>query len=521
DPRSDVFSLGVILYELATGRRPFLGATGAELAAAILKEEPTPITALVQQLPRPLWHVVRRCLQKQPERRFQHGFELKSELEQFPRESPDVASEPAASIAILPFTDTSREKDQDYFCEGIAEEIINALTKISGLEVAPKTSSFSFQGSSLDSREIGRRLGVSTLLGGSVRKAGDRLRIIVELIDAERSAYLWTERYDREMQDIFAIQEEIARSVADAFSVTLSSDERGSLCCVSTSDVHAYDFYLRGRKFYYQYRRQGIEFALQMFSKAIERDPGFASAYAGIADCHAYLYVNADRDEAHSRKADEASLRALELDPSSAQAHASRGVALSINGRCDEAEHAFEAAIRLDEQLFEAFYFYARMCFSQGKLQRAAQLYDRAAKLRADDYQALLLMAQVYDDLGEPENATSARRRGVRVAEARLELNPDDSRAWYMGANGLVALGDRERGLEWAARALALEPGEPMLLYNVACIRSMAGETEAAIDALEQAFARGFTYKEWVDHDSNLDAVRDHPRFKNLMASLS
>jgi non-specific serine/threonine protein kinase len=520
DHRSDIFTLGIIFYEMATGRRPFAGESSPALLASILKDVQVPALQIKTELPRHLDRILNRCLEKEPRHRVQTALDLCNELRALERESRSGRREGVRSIAVLPFTDLSPEKDQDHFCEGTAEEIINSLTKIKDLRVAARTSSFPFKGAVMDSRELGDRLGVGTLLNGSVRKAGDRLRISVELINVADGYRLWSERYDRELKDIFAIQDEIAQNIADALEVTLSPVERRAIKQVATTNVEAYDYYLRGRKFFGQYRRKGIQFAMQMFSRAIELDPAYALAYAGMADCASFLYLNIDRHESHRAQADAASKKALELDPELAEAHTSRGVALSLLGRHEKAEQAFEDSIRLNPKLFDAHYFYARDRFTRGESDRAIALYEKAASISPEDYQSLLLVAQIYDDLEREEDAAGARRRGVRRAEARLDLNPDDLRALYMGANGLVALGEREKGLSWARRAMEIEPDEPMLLYNLACIYALAGESETALSCLEKAIDRGFAHKMWLEKDSNLDSLRDDARFSALVDRL-
>jgi len=520
DPRSDVFALGILLYQMATGRRPFRGEAAADLIASILRDVPAAVDAIRPVLPRQLGRIIGRCLEKDASRRPPTARALVAQLQELAHEVRGSDAREVPSIAVLPFADISAEKDQDYFCEGIAEEIINALARIRDLHVVSRTSAFQFKGTALDSREIGDRLGARTLLEGSVRKAGDRLRITAELIDVADGYSLWSERYDRELADVFAIQEGIAQSIVQALRVTLSPRERRAMRQVATSDVRAYDYYLRGRKYFHQYRRRGIEFALQMFSRAIEIDPSYALAWAGIADCCSYLYMNAERVDAHRERADEASRRALALDPDLAEAHVARGVALSLGARHAEAEQAFETAIRLNPGLFEAHYFYARDCFTRGEALKAIGLYERAAEVRPEDYQSLLLLAQIHDDLGQPAEAEAARKRGVRVVEERLDQNPDDVRALYMGANGLVALGQREQGLAWAGRALAIEPDEPMLLYNLACIYGLAREVDRALDCLERAVERGFAHVGWIERDSNLDTLRGLPRFETLLARL-
>lgn len=518
DMRSDLFTLGVVLYEMATGRRPFGGTSAPEIAASILRDIPAPVTDLRPHLPARLARLVAQCLEKDPQNR-PAGAGLVRDLLRSMRQivAEDTEGAPV-SIAVLPFADMSEAKDQGYFCDGVAEEILNVLTRVSGLRVASRTSSFLLRSAGLDSRAIGDRLGVRAILDGSVRKAGARLRVTVELVDAASGFQLWSQRFDRQIEDVFAIQDEIAQHVVQALEVRLSPRERRALRQVATDDVRAYDFYLRGRQYYDHFDRRGIEFALQMFRRAIEIDATYALAYAGSADCCAYLYLNVDRREAHRDCALAGSRQALELDPELAEAHASHAVALSLHERRDEAKKHYETAIRLNPRLFEAYYFYARDLFTQGEVEKAAEMYERASEVRPEDYQAPLLVAQIYDDLGLADEARSARRRGIACAESRLDLRPDDVRALYMGGNGLVALGERERGLAWTQRALDLAPEDTMLLYNAACIFSLAGDSESSLDCLEKAMRLGFAHRQWIERDSNLDSLRQHPRYRALMA---
>ena len=425
------------------------------------------------------------------------------------------------SIAVLAFSDMSPAKDQEYFCDGIAEEIINNLTRIRGLRVSSRTSSFAFKSRSEDVREIGKKLGVATVLEGSVRKAGHQIRITAQLIQTDDGCHLWAERYDRELKDIFSIQDEIARSIAATLKITLTPRESSAIGRAPTTDLEAYDYYLRGKQFFYQYKNKGIEFALKMFTRAIEIDPTFVRAYAGIADCCSFLYMYAGTHENHRQQAYAMSRKALALDPDSAEAHASLGVACSLRKDYAAAEEEFEKAIQLDPMLFEAYYFYARVCFAKGDLPKTIQMYEKAMEINPQDYQSPLLVAQIYDDLGKKEKGKASRLRGIKSAEAKLMLNPDDTRALYMGANGFVGLGDYKQGLEWAKQALAIDPDEPMVLYNVGCIQSLAKKYDDALDSLEKAVRNGLKQKGWFEHDSNLDPLRRSPRFKKLLKQLS
>jgi TolB-like protein/Flp pilus assembly protein TadD len=425
------------------------------------------------------------------------------------------------TIGVLPFSDLSANSDQRHLCDGIAEELINGLDRLEGLRVASRSSSFRFRHSELDAREIGRRLQVDSVLEGSARRLGDRLQVTVQLVDVGDGDDLWSQRFDRPMVDVFEIREEIVASIMAALRLTLAPGARKILGKAGTRVADAYDFYLRGRQFFYVYTRRGIELALEMYSRAIDLDPSYAPAWAGLADCCSFLYANTERDPKQLERALEAAARALTEDSQLAEAHVARAVALSYTDRAAEAQREFTTALGLDPRSFEATYFYARHCFTQDRMDSAIRLYERAARLRPDDYQALLLLAQNQEDLGHAPDAERARRRGLRRVEERLENSPDDCRALYMGANALVALGEIERGLEWANRARQLEPEEPMVLYNLACIYSMAGKPDEAISCLEKSLPHGAAYQEWSRRDSNLDPLRQDPRFKHLMAEVA
>jgi adenylate cyclase len=424
------------------------------------------------------------------------------------------------SIAVLPFTDMSQEKDQQYFCEGTAEEITSRLARIKAMRVVSRTSAFHVSALTSDLREVGRRLHVGTVLEGSVRKAGDRLRITVQLADVETGYQRWSGRFDREISDVFAIQDEIARSVVEALQVDLTTNEQDALRVLPTSNLRAYDCYLRGRQYYYQFGPKSMDSAVHLLVQAISLDSNFAQAYAGLADCWCYIYLYSDRSETVREQAEWASRKALEMAPDSAHAYASYGFSLSVSGRDTEAEAAFETAVHLDSELFEARYFYARHCFVRGQAQKAMALYESAMRVRPDDYQSPLLVAQIYDDCGLSEEAVAVRRRGIKLAEEHMKVNPEDARALYMAANGLVALGDKARGQAYARRALDTRPEDPMLLYNVGCIYSMLGRCEDALECLDKAAARGLTQRGWYENDSDLAPLRDHPRFQQLLARL-
>jgi TolB-like protein/Tfp pilus assembly protein PilF len=425
------------------------------------------------------------------------------------------------SIAVLAFSDVSPEKDQEYFCDGIADEVITSLTRLKGLRVVARTSSFSFKGKSEDVRTIGRRLGVQTVLEGSVRKSGNQLRISAQLINVEDGYRLWSKRYDRELKDVFAIQDEIAHQIVRALEVELSDTEKLRLDKIATENVEAYELYLRGRQFFYRSKRRSIECALETFSHATEKDPRYALAYAGTADCYSYLYMYFDNNASNLEMARKMSQAALEIDPELAEAHSACGLAFSLSKEYAQAEKEFKAAIQLNPRQFEAYYFYARTCFVQGKLEEAVELFEKAESVKPEDLQAVSLLAFTSRSLGQREKALTAYRRTLAKVERHLELNPDDSRALYLGATALSELGDREKCFQWARKACSLDPDDPYIIYGFACFYSRLGRTEDALEYFEQAVRAGFTQKEWIDNDSDFIPIRTHPRFQSVLEELN
>jgi TolB-like protein/Flp pilus assembly protein TadD len=414
----------------------------------------------------------------------------------------------------------SNDPDNEFFSDGIAEEIINALTQVKALRVASRTSSFAFKGKSEDIGEVGRKLKVHTVLEGSVRKAGNRLRVTAQLINVADGYHLWSERYDRQLEDVFEIQDEIAENIVRALRVVLGEDEKRALEKTPTENVQAYEYYLRGRQFFHQLRRSAMQYARRMFDRAIEIDPNFARAHAGIADCCSFLYMYWDGSKANLEAAAASSQRALELDPASAEAHTCRGLALTLRREYREARREFDIALSLNPMLYEAHYFYGRACFAEGKLEEAVSHYRDAWRVRPEDYQAILLSTDALGKLGWDEQALEAARQGIRVADAHLELTPDDARAWLLSGAALMRLGQRDQALERTRRAFTIDPEDPMVLYNGACVYALAGSSNEAIDHLDKAIQNGLGQREWLENDSALDSIRGEPRFQALLRKL-
>ena len=423
-------------------------------------------------------------------------------------------------IAVLPFADLSKDAEHEHVGTGMAEEIIIALGRVQGLRVVSRSSAFAIKNEGFNARQIGQKLNVNSVLEGRIKAINGQMRISVELIDTDSELNIWSGQYDSAKENLLHIQEEITREIAIALECKLIPEQLESIQLRQTHNAEAYDYYLRGRRFYLQFSSRGIELALQMFKKAIEADSTYALAYAGIADCYSYQYQHNTCTREIIDKADEASEKATRLAPDLPEAHVSKGIVMALRKQFKEAEESFLYAIERDPTLFLGWFHYGRTCFSSGKLDKAARLFEQANRVEPDDFQSILLSSQVYDDLGCSDLAKTLRQRGVAIAKKRLELNPGDTRALYLTANALVFFNQKEESLSLLQRALLLEPDDSMLLYNAGCVYALWGMKQEALHCLERAYKAGLTLRGWYENDSNLDSIRDDPRFIKLLGQM-
>jgi len=425
------------------------------------------------------------------------------------------------SIAVLPFTNMSGDPEQDYFSDGITEDLITDLSKLSGLFVVGRHTSFAYKEMGPNLEQIARELGVRFLLEGSVRKARQRIRITGQLIDGTSGGHLWAERYDRDLTDIFAIQDEITRAIVEQLKVRILPEESASIGQAPTSNVEAYSLYLKGREIFHNPTKVSLGLARQLFVRATELDPLFARAYAGIANCDARFvgwYGTRIPLERILASAD----KALSLDSTLAEAEAARGEAFRVSGRKDDATASFEQALALDPKNFEANLAYARHLRGTGQLEKSAEHFIRALEVQLDDFQSPILLEGILLSLGRVEEAQRYGRLGLARAEEILRQHPESSRPAQLGACTLARLGMRDEAINWIERVLWIDPEDAQALYNVACAWAILGETNQALDTLEKWSRQGGVLaKNWLERDPDFDRIRSHPRYAELLASVA
>jgi adenylate cyclase len=421
------------------------------------------------------------------------------------------------SIAVLPFTNMSGDPEQEFFSDGIAEDIITDLSKVSGLFVVGRNTSFTYKGMSFQLPKVASELGVKFLLEGSVRKAGERVRVTAQLIDGVSGGHVWADRYDRDLTDIFAIQDEITKAIVDQLKVRLIPGEKQAIGQSSTDNVEAYTFYLRGRQYFHNSTKWSLDLARKMFAKAVEIDPMYARAYAGLALADTRLVgwfgerIPVEQILANAGKA-------IALAPDMAEAHAARGEALSSDGQREEAQAEFERALELDPNHFEANLFYGRHWFRAGDNERSLPYFIRATEVQPDDCQAPLLLDQVLRSLNRADEGAPYSRMGLKRAEEALRLHPESSRPAQLGACSLANMGRADEAKQWMERALSIDPDDTHIQYNAACMWAQLGDLERSLDLLQKwASHMGGENKDWMQHDPDLDPIRNHPRYRKIL----
>ena len=426
------------------------------------------------------------------------------------------------SICVLPFANISGDAEQEYFSDGISDDIITDLSKVSALHIVSRNTAFTFKGKPVDVRQVAAQLHVSHVLEGSVRKAAGRVRITAQLIDGSNDSHVWAERYDRDLNDIFAIQDEISHAIVDALKVKLLPEEKKAIEQHGTENVDAYNLFLMARQTYTTGSEgdpRRLDAIIRMCRRAVEIDPNYADAWALIALAEVNLRWRVGRQGGDGGLA--AAERALELNPNLADAYAIKARILSEENRNDEASREIEIALRLDPESYQANRCAALLRFRQKRIKEATTYWEKALTLDEGDFGSAGMLVSTYTALGDQEGAQRAAKITLERCEKNLTRDANNGAAMGHGANALAELGQRERAKEWMERALLVDPDNVTMRYNFGCaLANHLNDKDAALEMLGPAFEKmgaGFINHAKVDPD--FDCIRDDPRFKEMLAA--
>jgi adenylate cyclase len=421
------------------------------------------------------------------------------------------------AVAVLPFDNISPDPETDYFSDGLTEELIARLSLVSEIELISRWASMQHKGRGQDIHAIGIALGARYIVGGGVRRFQDSVRITVQLVDIATNRQIWGNTYKGKLDDIFDIQEQVAQQIVEALKLKLNFSEKVSLTKRQTVNAQAYDLYLRGQEQLYRLTKRSIEYAIQLFEKAIELDPRYAAAYAGCSSAYGQMYQLIAREERFRELAQELSFKALMYDNNLSEAYRAMGLSYFLWGKLDEASASCTKAIEIDPEDFIAHWTLGRIYFTEGKLDQALSLFKRVAEIKPSFYAGVADVAQTCLGLGRKEEAEAAYSQLLEIMPNYLLQNPDDSRARLIFANQLGRIGRRDEAIRQGTKALELCPGDPMMLYNAACMYANLGESRLALDALHQAVEAGYRNFGWIRNDPDLVSLRNDPEFLALM----
>jgi serine/threonine protein kinase/Flp pilus assembly protein TadD len=518
DQRTDIWSLGVVFYELLTGEVPFTAEHDAALIYLIANENPPAPSAFDRKIPHQIDVFVMKLLEKDTGERFQTIQEVMENLEFVKKEIDETASsDKTKSIAVLPFENISPEKESEYFSDGLTEELIIHLSRLKDIGVVSRTTTMQYKGTKKDIKTIGRELGARYIIEGSVRKFQDNLRIAVQLIDVESDRQLWAETYKGKLADVFDIQEQVSKQIVDALMVKLSPTERIILSKRPTANAEAFDYNLKARNYFYRLTKNNVKLGIQLFHKAIELDPRYADAFAGLGEAHALYYAYFERAESWLEKAIEYSLKALMYDSNLSEAYAALGLAYYYQEKYDEALTAINKSIELDPNNFFGYWILGRLYFTTERENEAIEPLEKVIALNPDFYTAFGDLRMVYERLGKTDKVEETKNKSLLLFPRYLAEHPDDARAHLFYAFDLAKVGKIEEAKKETAAALELSPNDAVMYYNAACFYTSINEKRKAIDSLKQAFSAGFNQVVWIQRDPDLDAIRDEPEYIELM----
>jgi serine/threonine protein kinase/Tfp pilus assembly protein PilF len=518
DQRSDIWSLGVVFYEMLTGETLFKAEHEAALLYLIVNEEPPSPSLLDRKIPHQIDTIVKKMLEKDPNKRFQNLDELISSLSDIKNEIAKTTVETKKkAIAVLPFDNISSDKENEYFGDGLTEELIANLSRLKDMRVISRTTTMQYKGTKKDIKIIGRELGARYIMEGSVRKFQDDLRITAQLIDVDSDEQLWAETFKGKLADVFDIQEKVSKQIVDALMMKLTPLEKIVLEKRATVNPEAFDCNLRARDFLNRRTRNTINIAIQLFEKAIELDPRYAGAYAGLGEAYATLYQYFESKVHWLDKAIDSSLKAITYDNTLSDAYSSLALAYFYKKSNEEAFTAGQKAIELDPHNFNGYWILGRIYHSTDRDKEAIPLLNKVVELSPDFFSAYMDLQIAYDRLEDKENSKKILTESLNVYPRYFMQHPDDARAHLYYANTLVRVGKIEEAKKEAAKAVELNPSDPLMQYNVACFYSLLNDKKTAVEAIKNAFKAGYADYEWTKRDSDLDNIRKEPEFIELL----
>jgi serine/threonine protein kinase/Flp pilus assembly protein TadD len=530
DARTDLFSTGTVLYQMATGTLPFPGETSAIIFDAILNREPQSAAELNPSLPPDFVRILEKTLEKDRNLRCQTATELKTDLSRLKRDletgkrrakeksdSDHGAQKHAGkSVAVLYFENLSGAKEDEYLRDGITEDVITELSKIRGLNTFSRPTVLAFRDKPVTPAQIGQQLGAAYVLTGTLRRAGARLRINAQLVDTRTDFPLWSERFDREMKDVFEVQDEMARKIAEALRVTLSPEELEALAIKPTENLQAYDLYLRGKRYARRQTRQDLEFALQMFENAVAIDSSFALAYAACANACAMFYCNYSREQVWVERAREASGRAVAMRWDLPEVQVSQAWVLYAAELHDEAVRMVKKAIERKRDCEGAYYLLCRALFAAGRYQEVVDVAEAAIEASGEDYNVYVPILNSLSAMGKEEASRNMAHRVTVALENHLKQVPEDARARILLGAYYADLGRADDALRELNLAVTLRANEASILYNAACVYCALKKKPEALDALRKAWEAGFKDSVWARRDPSLLPLHDEPEFDRL-----
>jgi non-specific serine/threonine protein kinase len=532
DARTDLFSMGAVIYQMATGILPFQGETSAVMFDAILNRNPTPLEQVNPNLPAELGRIIGQALEKDRDLRYQNATDLKTALKRLKRDldSGRHSAEPSEihtsrtpsspthehSIAVLYFENLSGMKEDEYLRDGITEDITTELSKIRRVRTFSRAVVLPFREKHVTAGQVGKELGASYVLVGSLRRAGNRLRINAQLVDAATDFPVWSERYDREMEDVFAVQDEIASKIAAALRITLSPQEQEALAEKPTENLHAYDLYLRGRNFARRVGRQDIQFALQMYENAVSLDPNFAVAHAAIANACAQYYYYFERKQEWIDRVNAATQKAIATGRDEPEIRCAEAWLDFAQGRYESAVDKVRAALSRDPDIDGGYHLLGRALFESGHYQEVVDIMEEALAHAGENYNTTIPIHNALGAMGKTEALKNYTFREIAILESQLKKTPEDARVRVLLAGNYASQGRFDDAKREADLAMALRPDDTMILYNIACTLCEMDDAPGAMTALKKAWEAGYKNPVWTRQDPDLTILHGNPEFERL-----